>query len=498
MRARLRVEGSRREDGVALVVSMAVVMLVTIMVVTVTAVALYQSSATGRDRQRSAAVATAEGLLDAVVADVNGSAPASLPCGVLPAMDTVVRDTLNSSATVTYYIQNPSTGSATEVACPDALAGAQANYATVRVTTTAEAIGDTMPAQRTVETLTRLTPTYSSLLDKALFSNTGISIGNNGDVLASAGGAGFDADVYTNGTITNAGGSNQVIEGDLLAQTDIIWTKSMAVSGSVWAKGSVTLSHGSISVGQDVLAATGNVSLNSGASVVKHVRAAGSITWPGKCTAANCFAPDAVAPPAPVTLPPITWASMADWAANGYTGHQTFADSGTCGADVGTWIKNNAGSLAEPTIIEARCSQPVALESVNKVLSNNLAIFSQSGFLLKSTTLAGNASTPSESPRLLYLIHPQGSTCTAGVPSITTNSGVNLGTLIKALLYTPCAADLQQQTVIKGQVYAGGRIDIGNNSEITYAPLNAWGIAASTEIASYGVELLYKRENISG
>lgn len=492
MRAR-RVERARREDGVALVVSMAVVMLVTIMVVTVTAIALYQSSATGRDRQRSAAVSTAEGLLDSLVADVNGSAPAALPCGTLADSDTVVRDTLNSSATITYFdadVTTPIDCGLVDTSPP--------SYASVKVTTTAVPIGDTLPAVRTVETLLRLSPTYSSLLDKALFSSTAISIGNNGDVLASEAGEGFDADVYTNGSLTNDGGSNQVIEGDLMAQTNIVWNKSMVVTGNVWAKGNVTLSHSSISVGEDVLSATGTVTLNSGAAVLKHVRAWGSITWPGNCTAANCFPGDSVEPPPTTTMPEITWAFMSDWQANGYGTPITFADSATCGATVGTWIRDNVGTLTEPTIVEARCSQPVKLDGVNKTLSDNLAVFSQSGFSMKSTTLAGNAVTPATDPRLLYLIHPYGSTCTAGTPSITTNSGVHFVNKIAALLYTPCAADLAQQTNIDGQVYAGGKLAIGNNSEITYAPLSAWGIAASNQIASYRVELLYKRENVSG
>lgn len=484
------------DEGIALVVAMAVVMLVTIMVVTVTTIAIYQSGATGRDRQRSSAVASAEGLVDSLAAQVSESAPADLPCGEQDETGTVVRDTLTSVAEVRYMDidENP-------IDCLDVEAGVQASFASISVTTTADVIGQGIPARRTVETLIRLTPLYSTKLDKALFSNTGIAIGNNGDIMDSTDGP---ADVYTNGTIYNDSGGNQVVEGSLLSQGNINWTKQLTVKGDVWAKGSVALTHnsggGGVLVTGSVLSSTSNVTLSNKVTVQKDVEAEGTIAWTG-CDD-NCFAPVSVDDPPYTAIPPITWASVADWQANGYGTVVRFGAGGAaCGTasskldNAGSWIVNNAAGLTQPTILISDCPEPVKIDGPTVTLGNDLAVFSRSGFTLRSMTFAGNSSTLANDPRLLYLIQPQDVTCSG--TSITLNSKVIATSRIKTLLYSKCAITLDQQTDITGQIYAGGTITVSNNSNVTYGSLDAWSAGASTDIVAYRVETLYKRENQS-
>lgn len=487
-----------RDEGVAIVVAVAVTMLAGILVLMVTAIARFQSSATGHDRQRSSAVATAEGMVDSLVAEINGSDTSLLPfvCGQITNANRVVgRDSMDSVATVTYYAAD----STTAIPC-GALGVTPPAFAAVGVTTTAEPIGDGLPAQRTLETFVRLSPAYANVLNKALFSESGITIGNNSDILASNAGEGNDAGVYTNGPLTNAGGSNQVIQGDLLSQASITWTKTLFVEGNVWARNNVTLGHNSITVGQNVLASTGSAVLNPGVTVGKDVRAGSSITWSG-CTTESCFAPDAVPPPPVLALPVITWSHMSEYRPTGSSTVLFGAGGLPCSADaVGFWIRDHASTLTEPTVVESRCAEPVRLSGVNTVLANDLAVFSATGFTLKSTTLAGDSSTPATAPRRLYLVQPKDAvlgSCPAA-PTVTTNSGIDFVTRVATLLYTPCSVDLGQYTKLNGQVYAGGTINIAQHSRITYSPLEALGVAAPSAVSSYSVELLYKRESMNG
>lgn len=518
MRSIIR-KGPSGEDGIALVVAMAVVMLVTIMVVTVTTIAIFQSGATGRDRQRSAAVASAEGQVDALAAEVSRSAPADLPCtdaAGLPQTDDaqVGRDDLDSTSRVSYFDadQDP-------ISCADVAAGAPAAYAAITATTTAETIGQGIPARRTVETMLRLTPLYSSKLDMALYSKLGIAIGNNGDILDSVDGP---SDVFTTGIIRNDAGGNQVVEGSLLSMSDITWDKQLTVKGDVWANGDVELTHSSGNGGvlvtgrvravgphpdndadpgvpPDVIGG-GHVVLSNKVTVQKSVEAGVDVQWPA--CGETCSFPVTVPKVTDPGFPPIASSSVSDWETNGYVVEKRFGSGGdACGMatnkldNAGAWLAAEADDLDQPTILVSTCAEPVTIVGSDLVLDNDLAVFSRSGFKFASTTMSGNSATPANDPRLLYFIQPVDATCSGD--GITVNSGFDASSRIKVLLFSNCAISLAQQTTMTGQIYAGGAISIGNNSNITFGSLDVWQPGASLDILGYRVETLYKRENVS-
>jgi len=103
------------EEGIALVVAIALIAVVGMLIASVVAVAMYESRASGRDRQRSQAVMAAEQSIDMLMAQIQGASTATLPCGTLATQPvSVVSDRLTVMPTVQYYDQvgNPLTNCA--------------------------------------------------------------------------------------------------------------------------------------------------------------------------------------------------------------------------------------------------------------------------------------------------------------------------------------------------------------------------------------------------
>ena len=102
---RVRMRQNNVEDGMALVVAVALIGLVTTLMLVLVTYALRETGSTGFDRQRSAAVTAAEGQVDSTFARMQLSSRASLPCDVLPEVQSrqSPNDTMSVVTTVTYY-----------------------------------------------------------------------------------------------------------------------------------------------------------------------------------------------------------------------------------------------------------------------------------------------------------------------------------------------------------------------------------------------------------
>src|SRR5205823_1766996 len=128
------------------------------------------------------------------------TATASLPC--------TLDDTLPTSpaakfhVAISYYATFPPSGTA--LTCPFS-SGATAPKAAV-IISTGTAVVTTAPlaVSRTMETEVRLNPVFGGF-GTAIFSDTGLVLGNN---LTVTGNVGNDGNVYTNGSWTCDNGSN--------------------------------------------------------------------------------------------------------------------------------------------------------------------------------------------------------------------------------------------------------------------------------------------------
>jgi len=139
------------EEGIALVVAIALIAVVGMLIASVVAVAMYESRASGRDRQRSQAVMAAEQSIDMLMAQIQGASTATLPCGtLLPQPVSVVSDRLTVMPTVQYYDQVGNT----LTNCAAIKAGSVRAYsALISATATSEALAGQAPAARSMEML---------------------------------------------------------------------------------------------------------------------------------------------------------------------------------------------------------------------------------------------------------------------------------------------------------------------------------------------------------
>ena len=389
----------RDDDGVALIAAMAVVMLVGILVVVTIKIAIAESTATGRDRQRSSAVSTAESQVDTIMSQIQSSAPAALSafCGTLAGSADIARDDFGLSSTVTYYKAD----GVTEVPCAS-IPTTQVGYAKVRTSATSVALAGTASAKRSVESLLRLTPAYGNDLDKAIFSNSTLTMSNK-TVLTSASGT-PDADIYTNGDFYCR--NNQEFHGSIFAQGSVFLESQCTVSVDVWAKGQVRITNPSASIGGRVLSATSTVSLDK-ASLGQQARAAGAVTGQICSVAGKCFSNVQVDAPPTVAFPALVWdaATQAQWAAHGYSAVTLPQGNFTCGwynppngtpklvgADgkatdlngkatgIAAWLFANAYKLSGPTIVISDCpSDKVILQGIGITMNNNIVLVSRGG-----------------------------------------------------------------------------------------------------------------------
>ncbi len=488
------------DEGIAMVVAIALMGIVSILVVTLAVLAIHQAQASGRDRQRSSAVMTAEGVVDTLVAAIQSSAPADLPCGTLTDEQvTVVSDTLTSSPTVTYFdaAGNP-------VDC-GALATTQLASASVSATTVSDPIVGQAPARRTVETLLRLDATYENGLNKAIFGDGGVTLANKADIYGQDGQP--NADVYTNGNVIC--NNHQHYYGSIYAQGYVSMANTCTIEVDVQAAGNITATNPGVSINGRALSSNGSIDLGP-ASLGQQARASGSVTGNVCSTPGKCFPGVSVAPPPYQAFPEIDWADYTAWVSDGFSNVVTISGS-QCGMysepgklngkvdAAGKWLYENGETLPGDTVLLVDCpSQPVKLQGVGITINHNLAIFSKGGVNFAGNTLITSASSE---PHNLYLIQPYDAVSTHPCTSdgIALDNQVTVDSTINSLLYSPCTIRKANLTTHYGQIYAGGIAQIDNQLTMYYEPLPVPGGlllgGAGATVKSYSVEILYTREN---
>ena len=494
------------DSGVALISAVALVALTSILIVVMVSVAMREATMSGKDRQRSSAVMVAEAQVDSAIATIQGAAPTALPCGTItPTPVSVKSDVMAIENVVKYY-----DAAGVEVPC-SALATTKLAQATIKSTTTSNAILGEAPARRSVETLLRLTESRGNGLDKAIFGNAGVSLANKADIYGQNGQP--DADLYTNGSVTC--NNNQNYHGSIYAQGTVSMASGCVVDVDVVAKNGFSATNNNATVKGRILVSNGNITLN-GASLGQQARASGTVTSSnnGACSIANkCFPGQAVDAPAYQAFPQLSWnaATKTEWVSNGYTNYVEFSGS-QCGMlnnpayqnitgqvdNVAFWMIQNMGSVTTPTLIYANCpGQPVKFQKggLEVLLNANLAIFSTAGFNFSNSLTIKSKTNDQHS---LYMIQPYNAAsqpCT--YDGISLDNQVTIESTIDDLLYSPCNIRKANQTTHYGQIYAGGEAKIDNSLTMFYKPLPVFGLVTpGGSVNSYTADILYKRENL--
>ena len=488
------------DRGIALIVTIALMGIVGVLLVVLVSVAIHENDASGRDRQRSSGVMTAEGQVDTLIAKIQSAPPATLPCTPPgPSTVPVGPDSMTITNTVKYY-----TAAGTEVSCPPTVEVAQAS---IKSTSKSTSIAGQAPAVRTVETLLDLTPVFSNSLSMAIFGNTGVSLANHANIYGQNGQP--NADVYTNGSVACT--NNQHYYGSIYAQGSVTMSNTCRVEVDVHAKTGFTSTNPGVAVNGKVLVSNGNISLGP-ASLGQQARALGTVTGNACATAGKCIAGQPVDPPPLQDFPKYYWPgppafpneTREAWeTALGYT-VQEFPQAGyPCGMYsapgplngkvdyVGKWIYDNTGSTTK-TVIYANCpGQPVTFQGISFNLGADLAIFARGGFNFSGNTTIKSTTTDR---RLLYLIQPFGSPCTNPV-GISLDNQVTVEATVDNLLYSPCSIVKANNSTVYGQIYGGGQVTINNLLTMYFSPLPVPGLnSAGMPVESYSAGILYKRE----
>jgi hypothetical protein len=473
----------RDEEGVALIVALALVGLASIMMVTMVSLALRENRQTSRDRSRAVAVSSAEGAVDLALTQIQQAAVGTLPCSSTVTNTQAKPETMTITTTVSYV---DATGAA--LACPPPAASVAAQ-ALIRAVSVATPLGGGTTVRRTVESLVALQPKFTTDLDKAIFGNAGVEVGNNFDLY---GQSGPEADVYTNGSFVCS--NNEHFRGSIYAQGSITLNNTCVIDVNAWAKTGFTSNDTQARVSGDVLVSNGTAAINAGTvggkvKAVSITPASFCTSNPGKCVTG---ASAAAAPPAEI-FPQIAGdeTTLDVWRANGYTVVYKNDCAGNTTNNPGKWIAQNADSISAKTLVRTTCR--VSFDTNVKTVSqaNDLAVFADGGFDISNTITFQSTDT---AKHYLYFIQPYGSSCASGGISLTNQ--VTVAPTISELLYSPCDVHKANQSDLYGQVYAGGTAYIDNKTNATYVPLPVFGAIATRYVVSYQADVLYKRENI--
>lgn len=493
------------DDGVALVVAIALVGLVSVMMLTLVSFSLREGRSTGRDRQRSSAVSTAEGAVDATLAAVQNVPVAQLPCDTLqPQSSGVGPDTLTIITTVLYY-----NSSNAPIACSAVKDGsATAAQALITATSTSNSLAGAAAAKRTVSTLVSMKATKAAAanagLSKAIFGDAAISAANNLDLYGSTSSS-TDADVYTNGNFVC--NNNQSYRGSIYAQGSISMSNSCQVSGNSYAGTGYSSTNPQVKTTGNVVVANGTASISSG-------QVGGTVTAPtisapsGFCTTGKCKYQSSDASTWKQSFPVLNFDEAA-WRSAGYSNiltSSTVPALGQCGLTgdyngPSKWIADNAATLTSDTVIVTPCQIYMQPNKNTISLAKNLAIFADQGVNL-TNNLTFTSTDPSQS-RNLYFIQPYGAVshpCT--MDGIQLNNQVTIDDSVDTLYYSPCNIRKANKTTVYGQIYAGGTAEIDNQMTMYFSPLPVYGVTSSTStasntVATYAVDVLYTREDQS-
>lgn len=537
---RLRVGRASGDRGVAIVAALAVVMLVGIMLAVVVDIAMSEARQTGRDRQRSSGVAVAEGAVDGAVARIQSAPPGALGavCGNLPTSADVAADDFTVTTTVTYY------NAAGAVVDCSALTTTKVAQASIVSRARSNSVNGAAPAQRTVETLLKLTPSVG--LDKAIFANSTMTMSNNAKVTAQSGKP--EANIYTNGDFYCL--NNQEFHGSILAPKGSIYLESQCtVIVDAWAKGEIKVTNPKASIGGRALSYTSTVTLGS-AALGQQARAAGQVTGNVCATSGKCFSNDPTVPAPPVEpFPELLWnaTAQAAWAAEGYTnvvnipGTYTVqkSDGSTAAVDfpcgwytgpdlagppqangtpttlklagkadgAAAWLWANGWKLPGPTVLAVNCasSKVTIQENYDLQLNRDLVIVTRGGlsFTQQSIIKAVDGTATATDPALLYMIQPvmwESETVTCNGYGIELNNQVTVQNTVNTLLYSPCPIHKANNSDITGQVYSGQAVAVDNKFDMKYVPMpvpaGALNPTGAAGILSYSVDVLYKREGL--
>lgn len=482
------------DRGVALVLAMGVALIgISVAAIVVTQV-IVASNDSGRDRVRTTEVHSAEGAVDATMAELEVASPCPGPSfspltygsGSQATQVTVAIDYFNDSGPVTCSDTSGFTGTLSGVP----------NRAVVTATSVGVVGGLGIQPERNMQGELKLTPNVSNGVIAAIFASKQLTYNANLQVVPSA--VGETADVWLDtgdwncsgasggkGGITIQGslyvpdgtlriGKDCDIGGDVWVQDGLTLNSDTVIGGSVTVR-SAPLTHAGFTVGGDVLVGGANDGV-------------GTINAPGTVK----FNVGAAAIPnhTPVGLPKIEYVE-GDWTADGFTAKPLSSfNGGDCTVSSTVTL---GGTAADPQkqVYDLLGCDPLDLKNkADFQICEDTALF-VSGIKSSSSYTVGSCDGKKHK---FWLIIPY-STPDGNMDS---NKGsVEFDSNIESFWYAPEGLYLQTHSTFYGQIY-GGDLNLKNDGNYNYVNVGVPGVDLASGTASvssgFRVELVSKRE----
>ncbi len=472
----------RRQDGVAMVVSLMVAFVVLMLSTIVVAQSLHCLDASGYDRQRLLSVNAAESGTNHWYQYLQTTPIVGMSCA------TKIEDIDTGPAVATFEASAIfyAADGATVMPCASFSDTTFPSFALISSTGTVS--GDT---PRTIETLMRLTPNYGGF-GAAILAVNATGFTNNFDVY---GANGNDGDVYVlNGDLTITSTPN--IRGNIyVPQGGASISNNSTIWGNLWVRDNVTVSNPAIVKGS-VLSQLGTIGGSPGGLIEGAAAAAGAITQSGGLTINGTVSAFTEVPTVPTqTFPQISYVA-ANWTGSGYTiiGDSIYDDASPATNDCQeayNWIKNTWPGSAY-TNVAVRIA-PVAAclftPGNNDTISvkGNLAVISDWGFNFGNRQ---NWNGTAGAVKHLHFVSTWQTTACTVNDNITVGNNTNFNSQVDVFFYTPCTATMSNTNAFAGQVMATN-VSISNNFKLTYKPVLVPGI---TGITGFKQDIAYIHE----
>jgi cytoskeletal protein CcmA (bactofilin family) len=457
----------RQEQGVAMIVAITSLLVVVLVSVAVVSLSTHNANQSSFDRNRLQAVAAAEAGIDDWLASLPNAQGATI-CTPF-AVDLPTNPLSHYAVTMKLYGTWPPSDSSLITACPPDVTPAAGLVQSVGTAVS----GTVNQAKRTFETLVQLLPSHGGF-DPAIYSRDGFALVNK---LTDNGSAGNDADLYTNGDFTIQ--NNETIYGSVYAQGKIDVQSSTSIKQDLWANGSVTLSN-TTSVFGSAKSSTSSVTVNNSAHVYGDVRAGTSISNTGTIDGAQIANSPESAPPK-LTFPTYGY-NQADWTAAGYT-INTFSDCVSAKAFV-----DNMPAGSQVVRVTATCALVWGNNSTVNV-RGNLAIITDGSVSFQNQN---NWNGIGGRYNVFFIVPWQTLLdCTGGIHDVSFSNNTNWSSIVVGV-YTPCNANIANQNVEFGQIFAG-TVNIQNNMTFTFTPIFFPG----EQTTGYEASVSYIREIIN-
>lgn len=475
------------DEGLAFLI--VVVVLVAVMVVLATTlfrVALHNNTTASRMVGQGQALQAAEAGIDMAYQAIEAVTLASetvakhkVPCGPLTGTLGSTPGRSTYTVTMTYYKYKTATNpSATTLATASCTTTSPLKVVRVKLTATGNNFG------QTVKVTSRANVAPVNAFASSIFVNGSLTIsGSNSSIsgnpvyvhtgtLTCRGGGKTFASVLVFGKVT--AGGNCWIGGVLEA------TKTISISGSahlggtvISTTGKITATGGSIS---GSLFAKGTITVaTKSAFTTTHTVTGSTVRYTINAT------DSALVPPVKQPWPDLTWTTMT-WSKLKY---KTYTPGSTCTAAKVDIQKANSAATAGYVGIAVQTSCPISIKTLSLNLAQSLAVFTSAGVTFEKNASVADSSSAHHT---LFLVVPTGSSCSGGNGGITIHGSVATG--ISTLIYSPCTVTVQgTSTIPSGEIYAktltmNGNLTLGTATFSIYT-------TSSTEI-SLGID--YERQ----